>query len=116
MRFPARVRTAVTGQSTLLSKRFAAVVTAVRPLPGVGPPMVRHRTSGVGGVWAPLALVSAVSADVTVMSLHMSVQTILSQTPVVAVWTVNRAGNTWRKGSGVGWKMWHTERYFGIDS
>ena len=88
------VYTAVDRQSTPLSKRPAAVVTAVRTFSRVCPTMASHISHIVCGVLAPLTLVSPVSADVAVTPLHVSVQTILSQTRVVAVGTVDRA-STW---------------------
>ena len=59
------------------NKRLSTVVTAVRPLPRVCSPMTSHMTLTVGGVLAPLTLVSAVPADGAVTLLHMLVQTIL---------------------------------------
>ena len=50
--------------------------------------MTRHIMLIVRGVLAPLTLVPAVPADVTVTLLHVLVQMTLSQTSVVAVDTV----------------------------
>ena len=53
--------------------------------------MVLHIAHLVCGVLAPLTLVFAVPADVTVTLLQVLLQTILSQTGIVAVGTVEHA-------------------------
>ena len=85
------VYTAMDRQGTQLSKRPATVVTAVRTLPRVRSTMLCHVSHFVRGVLAPFTLVPPIPADVAVTPLHVSVQTILSQTRVVALGTVNRS-------------------------
>ena len=85
----------VTGHVTRLGERLAADIAPVWPLSRVRPAMVCEMACLVGGVLAPLTLVSAVPADVAVTPLHVSVQTILSQTRVVAVRTVDVGAATW---------------------
>ena len=85
------VYTAVDRQMTQLSKRLATVVTAMRTLSRVCSTMASHISLIVCGVLAPLTLVSPVPADVAVTQLHVFVQTILSQTRIIAVGTLNRS-------------------------
>ena len=84
-----KVNTVVAHQTTLLSKRLPTDVTAVWPLPGMRPTMVCQVMSMICGEFTPLALVPPVAARAVAALLHMSVQTILSQTCVVAMDTVN---------------------------
>ena len=79
---------AVPHQTTPMTKRPATVVTNEWPLPRVHSLMARHMTEMVCGVLARLTPVFAVPADVAVAVLHVPVQTILSQTGIVAVDTV----------------------------
>ena len=81
------VQEAMTLQTTELSERLAAVITAVGPLPRVYETVACHVSHTVCGVLAPLTLVPAVSADVAVTPLHVRVQVILLQIRVVAVGT-----------------------------
>ena len=55
-----------------------------------------HMFEKVGRVLTPLALESAVPADVTVTSLHVSVQKLPIQTTDVAAGTLDRATDAWR--------------------
>ena len=89
------VYTVVLDQIIMMSERLAADITAVRPLPRVPQTMNYQTASVVGRVLAPLTLVSAVPADMVVPRLNVSVQTILSQTAVVAVRTSNSFCVTW---------------------
>ena len=50
----------------------------------------------VCGVLAPFTLVFPVPADVTVTLLYVSMQTILSQTDVIAEGAVDGAFRTWK--------------------
>lgn len=84
-----RVHQVMTGQVIQPTERLLADITLVWPLPRVRPAMACEIACDVGGVRAPLTLVSAVPADVAVATLHVSVQTLLPQTRVVAVGTVD---------------------------
>ena len=74
-----------------MTKRPATVVTNEWPLPRVHSLMASHMTEIVCGVLARLTLVPAVTADVAVTVLHVLLQTILSQTCVVAVGAMEHA-------------------------
>ena len=87
----------VTPQITELSERLAALITAVRPLSSMGDTMEPHIPRIVRGVLAPLALVLAAPADVSVKSLHVFVQLILSQTLEVAVDTTEHRATCERR-------------------
>ena len=79
----------MTGQTTQPSERLPADITLAWPLSRMRSAMLFEMACPVGGVLAPLTLVFAVPADVAVPLLYMFVQTILSQTRVVAVRTVD---------------------------
>ena len=87
--FLARVDTVVTGQATEQTEGLAADIAAVRLLPRMHHAMTNQIGHIVGRVRTPPTLVSDVSADVAVTTLYVTVQTILSQTTVVAVRTSN---------------------------
>ena len=87
--FLARVDTVVTGQVPEQNEGLAADIAAVRPLPRMCQAVTCQIGHVVGRVRTPPTLVSDVSADVAVTTLHVTVQTILSQTTVVAVRTSN---------------------------
>ena len=88
-------------QISPLNKCLAADVAAVRPLPGMRPTMVCQVMSIICGVFTPLALAPPVPARAVVALLHMSVQTILSQTYVVAMDTVNHVSTCQANGYSV---------------
>ena len=85
------MRPLVSRQIIKLRKRLSTVVTLEWPFPRVCSVMTFHIAHIVCGVFAPPTLVFAVSADVAVTLLHMLLQTILSQTGIVAVGTVEHA-------------------------
>ena len=78
-------------QTTPPNKRLSTFVTAEWPLARVHSLMNYHTTCFVRGVLARLTLVPAVTADVAVTVLHVLLQTILSQTCVVAVGAMEHA-------------------------
>ena len=97
----ASVQAVVDHQMTLPSKRLSTDVTSVRPLPGMRPTMACQVMGIICGVFTPLALVPPVPARAVVALLHMSVQTILSQTCVVAMDTVNHVSTCQANGYSV---------------
>ena len=104
---------AVCRQMTTQRKRLATVATAEWPLPRVFSLVLHHTPLIVRGVFAPLTLMPAVPADVAVTPLHVPVQTMLSQTCVVAVGAVEHAFTWGAQEYAIDRDFWdgHTSRF-----